>query len=132
MIDEEQAPDGIESGAELREFADAILSCDVARTDVARQALTASIGYSGTVDAAAVVGNFQRMVRIADSTGIPLDEPVLMISQSIRDELGINEFHAASNSPRLSIGKRLLGRLLAPLAPRLLQKMASKTAEEQV
>ena len=77
------------------------------------------------VDAAAIVGNFQRMVRIADSTGIPLDETVLMISQSIRKTLGINNFNASANSPTLPFIKRLIGRLMAPFAPTMLKKMAA-------
>ena len=42
------------------------------------------------VDAAAVVGNFERMVRIADGTGIPLDKPVAMVSADMREELGLD------------------------------------------
>jgi len=76
------------------------------------------------VDAAAVIANFQRMVRIADSTGIPLDEPVLMMTQGIREDLGLNEFSASANSPELPFLKRIAGRVLAPIAPKVMQRMA--------
>ena len=43
-------------------------------TEAARQALFDEAGNDVVVDAAAVAGNFQRMVRIADATGIPVDD----------------------------------------------------------
>ena len=67
------------------------------------------------VDAAAVIGNFQRMVRIADGTGIPLDKPVAMISADVRDELKLNEFGSADLTPAPGPIGRFLGRHLRPL-----------------
>ena len=93
----------------------------IART---RQAVTDVLGHGATVDAAAVIANFQRMVRIADSTGIPLDEPVVMMTQNVRNELGLNEYHAAPNTPKLNPMKALVGRLLGPFTPRLLRQLA--------
>ena len=66
------------------------------------------------------------MVRIADSTGIPLDEPVLMMTQDIRENLGINQYNAAANSPKLGLPKRIMGRLLRPLAPKLMKRIAAR------
>ena len=125
MVDDEQLPDGVEFGIELRNFADAILMQLPEQIALARQKLTACLNEAAMIDAAAVVGNFQRMVRISDGTGIPLDEPVLMMSQSIREDLGINDFNASANSPRLPLHKRLLGRLLAPFASTLIKKIAA-------
>ena len=125
MIDSNLAPTGVGHGEALREFADAILSRVPADIAQSRQALVDCTSEAAMVDATAVVGNFQRMVRIADGTGIPLDEPVLMMSQSIREDLGINEFNAAKNSPGLSFVKRMMGRVLAPFAPALLKRIAA-------
>jgi len=47
----------------------------------------------------AVAANFQRMVRIADSTGIPVDGLVDALSGSIPDELELRRFHSAGNTP---------------------------------
>ena len=44
------------------------------------------------VDAAGVIANFQRMVRIADGTGIPLDKRVVALTADLRDELGLNDY----------------------------------------
>ncbi len=125
MVDDEQIPEGVEAGVELRNFADAILMQPAEEIVRTRKQLVEKLGEPAMIDAAAVVGNYQRMVRIADSTGIPLDEPVLMISQSIREDLGINNFNASANSPKLPLLKRILGRLMAPFAATMLKKMAA-------
>ena len=50
------------------------------------------------MDAAGVAANFQRMVRIADSMGIPVDDMASELSQSIRSELELTRFEGARNS----------------------------------
>ncbi len=125
MVDGEQQPDGIEAGTELRDFADAILMKPPEEIADTRAKLVGRLNKQAMVDAAAVVGNFQRMVRIADGTGIPLDEPVVMISQSIREDLGINNFNASAHTPELHFIKRVLGRMLAPFAASILKKLGA-------
>ncbi len=56
-------------------------------------------GNDVVVDAAAVAGNFQRMVRIADATGIPVDEPMQALSRGIQEDLDLRRFHSAQNTP---------------------------------
>ena len=119
-------------GDELLAFAEAALSGDAASTTTARDAVTAAMGDAAMVDAAAIIANFQRMVRIADSSGIALDEPVLMMTQGIREDLGINEFGAATNSPPLPLGKRLVGRVLTPFMPFLLKRLAASRTSNDV
>jgi hypothetical protein len=92
-------------------------------TRVARQAVIDELGENAMVDAAGVIANFQRMVRIADGTGIPLDTPVAMMTSSIREDLGINEYGSASNTPALSLPQRLLGRVLQPALPLVVKLM---------
>ncbi len=92
---------GVAYGAELIAYADAVVarSPDVAET---RNAVQKSLGDAGVVDAAAIIANFQRMVRIADGTGIPLDTPMAMITYDMRENLGINDYGSADNTPPLS------------------------------
>ena len=52
-----------------------------------RHAVIEGFSPEALVDAAGVASNFERMVRIADSTGIPLDERMAALSQAVRDEL---------------------------------------------
>ena len=68
------------------------------------------------------------MVRIADGTGIPLDGPIAMMSEGIRDALGINSYRSAKNTPELGILKRSLGRILQPFAPRLMKRFRGPAA----
>ena len=121
---------GVAAGAQLTEFAEAVVLGDQERIRSAAAAVEQALGTAAMVDAAAVIANFQRMVRIADSTGIPLDEPVLMMTQGIREELGINGYSAAANSPKLPLHKRIAGKLLAPVAPKLLKRMARSRASQ--
>jgi len=115
---------GIAGGDELTAYAEAALGDDTDSIAAARDQVRAALGDDATVDAAAVIANFQRMVRIADGTGIPLDQPVLIMSQAIRDELHINDFHGAGNSAPLPWHKKVLGRAAAPFMPKMLKRMA--------
>lgn len=82
---------------------------------VARSAVAEELGSAALVDAAAVIGNFQRMTRIADGTGIPLDAPIAAMSADLRDELGINEFGSAAYTPPVGWLKKTLFRAIEPL-----------------
>jgi hypothetical protein len=89
---------------------------DEASRAAARQGLLDALGPEALVDAAAVVGNFERMTRIADATGIPLDPPVAALTQDIRVDLGLDDFGSARNTPPLGAAGRVLGRALRPVA----------------
>ena len=45
------------------------------------------MGVAAMVDAAAVASNFERMVRIADGTGIPLGDRMESLARPVIDEL---------------------------------------------
>ena len=81
-------------------FAEALATRDEEALGTARDALLAAGGNDVLVDAAAVAANFQRMVRIADSTGIPVDPIALKATVEIREELGLNDFRSAHNTLR--------------------------------
>ena len=49
-------------------------------------------------DAAGVAANFQRMVRIADSMGIPVDDMEQELGQAVRAELDLTRFASAANT----------------------------------
>ncbi len=101
---------GIAHGERLTTFVDAAVGGDPAALATARDALRAAGGSALLVDAAAVIGNFERMVRIADGTGIPLDGLVDALSGDFREELGIDDFRS-----RRQTHKGPLARLLAPV-----------------
>ena len=117
---------GIPAEKQLVAFAEAAYGFDNQLTSSARDELVNTIGAAGMVDAAGVIANFQRMVRIADGTGIQLDPPVAMVTADIRDELGINDFGSAGNTPPTTFIQRMLGRAISPFLGFLLQKIAKK------
>ena len=88
---------GIEFGAELMRFAEgvAMRSSDLPER---RTELLKIAGAAALVDAAGVAANFQRMVRIADATGIPVDDMQAELGRNVRAELGIERFPSARNS----------------------------------
>ena len=95
---DDDADGGIVHGHRLSEFVDAFMSRDADQLAAARAALADDMGAEGMVEAAAVAGNFQRMVRIADSIGIPIDAARVDMSAGLRQELGLNEFQSAQNT----------------------------------
>lgn len=114
-ITEDDATSGVPHGDLLTAFADAGVKGSDEERSAARDAIERDMGPEAVVDAAGVVANFQRMVRIADSTGIPLDKPVAIFSTDMREELGIDEFGAAANTPPVGALLRTVGRLAQPL-----------------
>ncbi len=63
-----------------------------------RTAVATMLGPQATVDAAATIANYQRMVRIADGCGIPLDDFTNRTSVDWRGELGLHQFASAANT----------------------------------
>jgi hypothetical protein len=88
-------------------FAESLASRDEQALATARSELQAVAGDEVLVDAAGVAGNFQRMVRIADSTGIPVDGVMGALSNTIQDELNLRRFGSADNTPRFSALQKL-------------------------
>ncbi|MEM7019031.1 MAG: hypothetical protein AAF512_17025, partial [Pseudomonadota bacterium] len=70
----------------------------------ARQRVMDEMGPAEMVDAAGIASNFERMVRIADGCGIALDERMTVMTEDIRENLGINAFTAAANSKPAQTG----------------------------
>lgn len=90
---------GIANARTLVAFVEAFISRDEAALDVARKILVDEMGAAAMVDAAAVAANFQRMVRIADAIGIPVDEQMNMITKDIQKQLELRQFPSSHNTP---------------------------------
>ena len=118
---------GVPFGEELVAFASASVTGSEAELAQHREALEAAMGVEAMVDAAGVAANFERMVRIADATGIPLDKPVAVFTVGLRQELGIDAFGAARNTPKVGALLAALGRLGQPLARRLMARDAGRS-----
>lgn len=99
---------GIPNSRELLEFTNACMQGDNTARAATRQALVESMGAAAMIDAVGVISNFQRMVRIADTTGIPTDGPMHATSTDLRAQLGINNYTSAANSPPPTLFRKLM------------------------
>ena len=91
---------GVEHGEVLVELADAVVGRDASAIAVARRRVIEAMGVGAMVDAAAVAANFERMVRIADGTGIPLGEWLEARSRAVGvDELQLERMRAGGGEP---------------------------------
>ena len=75
-------------GPELVAFAEAIVT-GAQTLAQSRAAVVEALGPEAMVDAAGVASNFERMVRIADATGIELGDRLEQASADVRDALGL-------------------------------------------
>ncbi len=80
----------IPGGAQLLDFVDAALS---GRGVVAaRDAVVATLSEAAAVDAAAVIGNFEMMNRIADGVGMPVGSGSRQRMANIISDLALDSF----------------------------------------
>ena len=117
---------GIPGGQALLAFAETGLGDDAEAIAAARLRVREGLGERAMVDAAGIIANFQRMVRIADGTGIALDNQLVALTADLREELGINAFPTARLTREAGRFSRLLARLLMPVVPLLLRRAASR------
>lgn len=82
---------GVVGGEALLAFADAVVSRDADAIQTAADRVAAVLGEEAIGDAAGVASNFERMVRIADATGIPLDDRMADASIDVRETLGLRD-----------------------------------------
>ena len=78
------------------------MSTDSDALPAAREKLASEMGAEAMVDTAGVASNFQRMVRIADTTGIP---PAEMgrddLTEELNNKLGLNEYVSSPTSRKV-------------------------------
>lgn len=83
---------GVAHGKLLLAFADAVVDDDDAELDRLRVALIEVLGEAAFVDAAATAASFNSVVRVADATGIPIEEYKEDPTREILNELGVEDF----------------------------------------
>ena len=71
---------------------DAILGDNNERLARSRAEVRATMGDAALVDAAAIAATFNAIDRIADSTGIPIEDANIDSTAELRNALGINAF----------------------------------------
>jgi len=127
IADAESAEDStVPAAGALIGLVEAFYSSNDAERVAARDRVRRELGSEALVDAAAVIGNFERMVRIADATGIPLDPPVNVATEAVRAELGIDAYRSAENTESVRGWQRLMGRVIDPVARVVLRRIGRR------
>ncbi|NQU69290.1 MAG: hypothetical protein HQ514_02005 [Rhodospirillales bacterium] len=92
LIGEADGDGGIPDSALLARFAEAAISDDGGDLSAIRTELVGALGEAALIDASAIVATFNAIDRVADSTGIPIDEIRIAPTSDLREQLGINAF----------------------------------------
>lgn len=91
---------GVAQGADLLAFTEAVMANDADAIATARAHLEAGIGADGVVDTAAVIAMFNIVDRVADATGIPIDEGTKEFRYDVGAELGMDDLTPEARSAR--------------------------------
>ena len=122
VVDAELAEScGVPHARALLALADASIVGSDESLESARGRILSELGPEALADAAAVVANFQRMNRISDATGIPLDGIMGLMTADLRSQLGVERFGSAANTPSSGALKRGLAWLLRPILRRAMR-----------
>ena len=98
IVDPGAGDDTVPRADLLTAFADAFVAGDAAHLSAERDRLAAALGPDAAVDAAGIVAIFNAVVRIADATGIPLEDFKVAASVDIRADLGIDAYPSVDRS----------------------------------
>ena len=80
---------GVPDGALLVEFTEAVLATDEAHLARVRERLRSTLGDEKFVDAAGAVASFNAVVKVADGTGLSVDEFRQESAGQLQAELGL-------------------------------------------
>ena len=81
------ADSGVPDGALLLEFTDAVLGEDDTHLEQVRSRLRSRLGDEQLVDAAGAVASFNAVVKVADGTGLTVDDFRRELADQLREEL---------------------------------------------
>ena len=84
--------DSIANGKILMDLVKAVHQGGTENLAAARNTVRALMGDSAFVDTCATIASFNAVVKIADGTGIPLEDYKEEASHGIREALSINKF----------------------------------------
>jgi hypothetical protein len=93
---------GVDHAPLLRELTEAAIENRWDDLEAVRTRAAQAMGEQETVDALTVAAAFNGITRVADATGIPLDEHTAATTIEMRDVTGIDRFDYAAKSARYS------------------------------
>ena len=91
-ITAEAANLGVENEAVLLKIAEAVFKSNPEEMARCRDEAIAIIGARATVDAIGVAAAFNGITKIANATGLPLDESTALSTRALRSDTGIDRF----------------------------------------
>ncbi len=91
---------GVAHGEHLRALTEATIRGDWLNLGPIRRRAEAAMGERCAVDALVVAAAFNGITRVADATGVPLDDNTAATTVSMRAETGIDDFAYAAKSAR--------------------------------
>lgn len=89
---------GVPAGELLNEFVEAVCTRDENRMDKSRKQIADALGEIAMVDTAAVIAAFNGYPRAADATGIPLEDYKEEVTETLREELGLNSLNLSKTA----------------------------------
>ena len=92
------AATGVPHGAALIAYGEAMLRGDVQRRAGARDVIYRQLGAAALVDAAAIVASFNAVVKLADGSGIPLEDFKAKATLDLREQLGLEKLNGGVGS----------------------------------
>jgi len=120
------ADSGVEHADLLVVYAEALVAHDDGAIAELRQPMIDALGAGGSLEAVTVAANFQRMVRIADATGIPQDGAMMTLVGDLADRLSLRDFASAANTPEIGWLQRMAGKALRPFSAALMTFAAKR------
>ncbi len=97
----ESVDSGVAHGEVLLAFTDAVMANDADAIATTREKLRAAVGDAGVVDTSAIILTFNVVDRIADSTGIPIDDGFVRdLRYQVGSELGMDHLTPEERAAR--------------------------------
>lgn len=85
---------GVAGGAVLNALAEAVMARDDEESRRQYARIVSELGEMAAVDAAAVVGAFNLVARVADTTGLPLEDYKVEATAEVRANLGLDAWQS--------------------------------------
>jgi hypothetical protein len=89
---------GLPHGSLLNDFAEAVCSYDDERMRQTRSLVIKELGEAAMVDVVAVIAAFNGYPRVADTTGIPLEDYKAEVTEQMRAALGLDSLNLSKTA----------------------------------
>ena len=99
-VTDEHADSGVPHSATIRALTEAAVGGRWQELGTLRDAASADLGEQAMVDVLTVASGFNGIARVADATGIPLDDRARTATEEMRSAVGIDRFDYAQKSAR--------------------------------